>query len=202
MDAASLIDVLHMRSTNHTFVAIVDFLKSFRNFLGGNNCGATVLRRDRGAPLKKVDGHFAHGTIRRSDSLPLCLWSGKIQESPREEFFKVLVDGFARAVCDAAPGLFVIEDNWDSRFAGQLYADLVMTADSAADLHSGVDAVSARGLKIPVHIRNWADQICCHGVRPKREHPSCSLTVDGVRHLQCCWGIRVYLPVPDCTQKF
>ena len=41
-----------------------------------------------------------------------------------------------------------VDGSWDSRFAGQLYTDdLVVVADSAADLQTGLDAVSAWGFR-------------------------------------------------------
>ena len=63
--------------------------------------------------------------------------------SLRSWLFNILVDGLARAVHDVCPGVSLMA-SWDSRFAGQLYADdLVIVADSAADLQTGSDAVSA-----------------------------------------------------------
>ena len=61
--------------------------------------------------------------------------------------FNILVDGLVRAVHDARPGVSLMA-SWDSHFAGQLYADdLVIVADSAADLQTGLDAVSAWGFR-------------------------------------------------------
>ena len=117
MMAGSLIDVLHMRSATHTFVAFV--------------VHGTFSQVRSGADLSEPwqDSSIAQGRVLS----PLL--------------FNILVDGLARAVHDAYPGVSLMA-RWDSRFAGQLYADdLVIVADSAADLQTSLDAVSAWGFR-------------------------------------------------------
>ena len=96
--------------------------------------------------------HFVHGTFSQvrcgSDLSEPWQDSGIAQGRVLSPLlFNILVDGLARVVHDACPGVSLM-GSWDSRFAGQLYADdLVVVADSAADLQTGLDAVSAWGFR-------------------------------------------------------
>ena len=94
--------------------------------------------------------HFVHGTLSQvrcgSDLSEPWQDSGIAQGRVLSPLlFNILVDGLARAVHVACPGVSLM-GSWDSRFVGQLYADdLVVVVDSAADLQIGLDAVSAWG---------------------------------------------------------
>ena len=101
--------------------------------------------------------HFVHGTFSQvrcgSDLSEPWQDSGIAQGRVLSPLlFNILVDGLARAVHVACPGVSLM-GSWDC-FAGQLYADdLVVVADSAADLQTGLDEVSMR-IPIPVHVRS------------------------------------------------
>ena len=108
-------------------------------------------------------GPFQNCSLHLAAVAPLAMWfrtfsqvrSGSDLSEPWQDsgnaqgivlsplLFNILVDGLARAVHVACPGIS-LKASWDSRFAGQLCADdLVVVADSAEDLQTGLDAVSA-----------------------------------------------------------
>ena len=110
-------------------------LQSVRHFLGGSNVGGFVLHV---GPWAFVHVHTGQNLFRSLRDLP-GLWKCPGDEALSVVLSNILVDGFARAVHDAGVSLMA---SWDSRFAGQLYADdLVIVADSTADFQAGLDAV-------------------------------------------------------------
>ena len=128
--------------------------------------------------------HFVHGTFSQvrigSDLSETCQDSGGAQGrvlSPLH--FNILADGLARAVHDACPGVSLMA-SWDARFAGQLYADdLVIVADSAADLQTGLDAVSSAWrfrYQFTFGVGPSAAMIFCS----RRNLPACNVTLGGV----------------------
>ena len=125
--------------------------------------------------------HFVHGKFLQfrigSDLSETWQDSGVAQGRVLSPLFVNI--GLVRAVHDACPGVSLIA-SWDSRFACQLSADdLVIVADSAADLQTGLDAVSAgRAVQIRRHVF-WS---------PKK--PPCVQCDIG----RCCPGHRVQVP--------
>ena len=62
--------------------------------------------------------------------------------------FDLLIDGFAHAVHESAPGVR-LSPNCDWRFGGELYADdLVVAAECEPDLQTALDAVAIWGHKL------------------------------------------------------
>ena len=71
--------------------------------------------------------------------------------------------------------------SWDSRFTGQLYADdLVIVADSAADLQTGLDAVSAWGFRYRFTFGVGPSKSAAMLFGPRRNLPACNVTLVGV----------------------
>ena len=128
--ARCLIDVLYMRSTTHTFVAFVDTHKAF-----DTSWVEATLVRLFSRRMWKLMAHYVHGTqpqVRLGSALSMVWQDSGIAQGR-------VLSPLARAVYDAAPGVS-LRMNWDSRFASQLYTDVVvMTADSAAVLETRLD---------------------------------------------------------------
>ena len=121
MVPGSLIDVLHMRSATHTFVAFVDIFKAFDTSWVETTMVELFSMGFHGRMWALI-AHFVYGTFSqvKTDSNLSEPWqdSGIAQGrvlSPL--FFNILVDGLARAVHDACPGVSLMA-SWDSRFAG------------------------------------------------------------------------------------
>ena len=71
--------------------------------------------------------------------------------------------------------------SWDSRFVGQLHADdLVIVADSAADLQTGLDAVSAWGFRYRITFGVGPSKSAAMIFGPRRNLPACNVTLGGV----------------------
>ena len=181
--AGSLIDVLHMRSATHTFVAFVDIFKAF------DTCWveATMVElfsMGVHGRMWALIAHFVHGTFSqvRSGSHLSEPWrdSGIAQGSVLSPLlFNILVDGLAR-VHDACPGVSLMA-SWDSRFTGQLYADdLVVVAYSAADLQTGLDAVSALGFRYRFTFGVVPSKSAAMIFGPRRNLPACNVTLGGI----------------------
>ena len=129
--------------------------------------------------------HFVHGTFSQ-------VRSGADLSEPWQDtgiaqgrvlsplLFNILVDGLARAVHDACPGVSLMA-RWDSRFAGQLYADdLVVVADSAADLQTGLDAVSAWRFRYRFTFGVGPSKSAAMIFGPRRSLPACNVTLGGI----------------------
>ena len=182
--AGSLIDVLHERSAIHTFVAFVDTFKPFDT----SWVEATMVELFSigvHGRMSALIAHFVHGTFSQvrigSDLSEPWQDSGIAQGRVLSPLlFNILVDGLARAVHDACPGVSLMA-SWDSRFAGQLYAeDLVVVADSAADLQTGLDAVSAWRFRYRFTFGVGPSKSAAMIFGPRRNLPACNLTLRGV----------------------
>ena len=100
--------------------------QSVRHLMGRNNVGGIVLRG------WALTAHVVHGTFSQVGmGLDLSeTWqdSGIAQGGVLSSLlFNILVDGLAQTVHDASPGVSLMV-NWDSRFAGKLYADDTQTS--------------------------------------------------------------------------
>ena len=121
---------------------------------------------------------------RRSDVVPICQSLGKTQALPRAECSlrcssTFLLTGLG-AVHVACPGVSLM-GNWDSRFAGQLYADdLVVVADSAADLQTGLDAVSTWGFRHRFTFGVGPSKSATMIFGPRRNLSACNVTLGGI----------------------
>ena len=129
--------------------------------------------------------HFVHGTFSQvrcgSDLSEPWQDSGIAQGRVLSPLlFNILVDGFARAVHVACPGVSLM-GSWDSRFAGQLYADdFVVVADSTADLQTGLDAVSAWGFRYRFTFGVGPSKSAAMIFGPRRNLPACIVTLGGI----------------------
>ena len=181
MMAGSLIDVLHMRSATHTFVAFVDIFKAFDTSWVEATMVELFSMGVQGRMWALI-AHFVHGTFSqvRSGSDLSEPWqdSGIAQGRVLSPLlFNILVDGLARAVHVACPGVSLMA-SWDSRFAGQLYADdVVVVGDSAADLQTGLDAVSAWGFRYRFTFGVGPSKSAAMIFGPRRNLPACNVTL-------------------------
>ena len=141
----SLVNILSMRASTHTFVAFVDIEKAFDT----SWVEATLVRLHdigvRGLVWNFLSNFLRHtvSQVRLGNELS-DQWvdSGSAQGRVLSPLlFNLLVDGLAAEVQLASPGVH-LPGNAQCRFTDQLYADdLVVVADSPQDLQTALNAV-------------------------------------------------------------
>ena len=173
-------DVLHMRSATHTFVAFVDIFEAFDTSWVEATLVELFSMRLQGRMWALI-AHFVHGTFWQvrigSDLSETWQDSGIAQGRVLSPLlFNILVDGLARAVHDACPGVSLMA-SWDSRLCAD---DLVVVADSAAHLQTGLDAVSAWGFRYRFTFGVGPSKSAAMIFGPRRNPPVCNVTLGGV----------------------
>ena len=147
----SLVNLLSMRASTHTFVAFVDIEKAFDT----SWVEATLVRLHdigvRGLVWNLLSNFLRHtvSQVRLGNELS-DQWvdSGIAQGRVLSPLlFNLLVDGLATEVQLASPGVH-LPGNAQCRFTDQLYADdLVVVADSPQDLQTALNAVHRWGCR-------------------------------------------------------
>ena len=168
----SLVNVLQMWSTSHTFVAFVYIQKAFDT----SWVEATLVRLFNAGVtgrMWKLIANFLRQTrsqVRLGTDLSEPWDDSGIAQgrvlSPL--LFNLLIDGLAVALHRASPGVSLTR-NSDFRFVGQLYADdLALTAECESDLQTALDVVSAWGFQYRFNF-GIGYQISGHGLWPEEE---------------------------------
>ena len=176
MMAGSLRDVLHMRSATHTFVAFVDIFKAF------DTCWveATMVELFSMRAHVGVDCTFCAWHVLASQKwFPSVRTLAGFRYCPGQSALSVALQ-HSRLGLHGRSGVSLMA-SWDSRFAGQLYADdLVVVADSAADLQTGLDALSAWGFRYRFTFGVGPSTSAAMIFGPRRNLPACNVTLGSI----------------------
>ena len=174
MMAGALMDVLHMRSATHTFIAFVDIFKAFDT----SWVEATMVELFSMGVQRRMWTLIAHcvymARSRRSDVVPICQSLGRTQVLPRAECSRcsstfLLMGSHGRCMLRARE----LMGSWDSCFAGQLHTDDLVVETS-------LDAVSAWGFRFRFTFGVGPSKSAAMIFGPRRNLPTCNVTLGGI----------------------
>ena len=179
----SLVNVLTMRASTHTFVAFVDIEKAFDI----SWVEATLVRMHyigvRGLMWNLLSNFLRHtvSQIRLGNELSDQWLDSSIAQgrvlSPLLD--NLLVDGLAVEVQLASPGV-LLPGNFQCRFTDQLYADnLVLVADSPLDLQTALNAVHRWGCRFRFKFGVGPTKSTVMVFGPRRRFPDLDLHLGG-----------------------
>ena len=195
----SLVNLLSMRASTHTFVAFVDIEKAFDT----SWVEATLVRLHdigvRGLVWNLLSNFLRH-TVSQvwlgNELLDQWVDSGIAQGRVLSPLlFNLLVDGLAVEVQLASPGVD-LPGNVRSRISCTLMIWCV--ADSPQDLQTALNAVHRWGCRFPLQIWCWPHQISSGGVRAQTSPRFWCPSPHGIINFprlcspQCLVGVRIF----------